>query len=368
MPFEIIRADITKVKADAVVNTANPEPVAGRGTDLAIYRAAGRRKLLAERRKIGRIEPGECAYTDAFGLDAKYIIHTVGPVWQGGKCGERDILRRCYESSLELAERLGCESVAFPLISSGVYGFPKAEALSIALSGIGSFLLTHEMQITLVVFDKAAVELSDKLTGGIEKYIDEHTVCYMRDAEYGPEEERRRTQRLRRAGNAASHILPAAAQKIAPADLREDALPPSAAGIAPAAAKESSFADLSGKSLEEVLSDRGETFQQKLLKLIDESGMDDVTVYKKANIDRKLFSRIRCNEDYQPTKKTAVAFAIALRLDMQTMTDLLSRAGIAFSDSSRFDLIIAYFVNNRIYDIFEINAALFKYDQPLLGQ
>lgn len=329
MPFQIIRNDITKVKADAIVNTANPKPMIGRGTDSAIYKAAGDKLLLKERKKIGDIAPGQAVHTNAFQLEAKYIIHTVGPVWIDGTHGESDILHSCYENVLNKAAELSCNSIAFPLIATGVYGFPKDEALQIALAEINRFLLSHDMKVIIVVFDRKAFELSGKLVGDIEEYIDEHSARKLREEEYGGGYEYERRMRL---------------------------------------ARYHEFPDISGKSLDEVLESRGETFQQRLFKLIDESGMDDVTVYKKANIDRKVFSRIRCKEDYKPKKKTAVAFAIALQLDIPTMLDLLSRAEIAFSSSNKFDLIITYFITNKVYDIYEINAALFKYGQPTLGE
>lgn len=359
MPFQIIRNDITKVKADAIVNTANPKPVIGRGTDSAIYHAAGEKLLLAERVKIGDIEPGQAVSTPAFNLCAKYIIHTVGPAWVDGNHGERETLRSCYFESLALASKLSCKSLAFPMIATGVYGFPKDDALNIALSEIGRFLLTHEMKVILVVFDRKALELSKNLVGGITEYIDEHSVGLLREEEYGDsyssdirqriDEERILAEKRRRRLD----IMP----------LEEEILE---ASISPPSA--APFPDVAGKSLDEVLGGSEDTFQQRLLKLIDSSGMDDVTVYKKANIDRKVFSRIRCKADYKPKKKTAVAFAIALELDMPTMLDLLSRAEIAFSPSNKFDLIVSYFITNGIYDIFEINAALFKYGQPILGE
>lgn len=355
MPFQIIRNDITKVKADVIVNTANPKPVIGSGTDSAIYSAAGEEKLLAERQKIGDIAPGKAAATPAFDLSAKHIIHTVGPAWVDGNHGEREILRSCYANSLALAAELQAESIAFPLIATGVYGFPKDEALNIALAEIGRFLLTHDMNIILVVFDKKAFELSGQLVGQIDEYIDEHGVGLSRKAEYGG-----RYGNCRRLEE--EHMLRSICLADAEPDLEEESFD---GALAPSAAP---FVDVEGKSLDEVLDDAGETFQQRLFKLIDASGMDDVTVYKKANIDRKVFSRIRCKADYKPKKKTAVAFAIALKLDMPTMLDLLSRAEIAFSPSNKFDLIITYFVTNGNYDIFEINAALFKYGQPILGE
>ncbi|MBQ6041606.1 MAG: macro domain-containing protein [Oscillospiraceae bacterium] len=338
MPFQIIRNDITKVSADVIVNTANPRPVFGSGTDSAVYAAAGAEALLAERRKIGDIAPGQAAVTPAFNLSAKYIIHTVGPAWLDGLHGEKDILRACYENTLALAAELRAESIAFPLIATGVYGFPKDEALNIALSEIGKFLLTHEMNVILVVLGTEAFALSEKLVGSIDAYLDEHQVRAIENAEYADsrvlsEYRRRRAARLSQAGNMSFH---------------------SPAGTA-------------AKPLDQVLSDAGDTFQQRLFKLIDASGMDDVTVYKKANIDRKVFSRIRCKADYQPTKKTAVALAVALRLPMQEILGLLACAGLTFSPSDKFDLIITYCVQNGIYDIFEINAVLFQYGQPLLG-
>lgn len=366
MPFQIIRNDITKVKADAIVNTANPNPVIGSGTDSAIYKAAGENLLLRERQKIGDIAPGQVAYTDAFHLDAKYVIHTVGPAWVDGDHGEREILHSCYEKSLTKAAELSCRSIAFPLIATGVYGFPKDEALQIALAEINRFLMSHDMKVILVVFDRKAFELSGKLVGDIEEYIDEHGADTLREAEYGGDYGNER--RMRRARYLESTMILGAPDGGIGDEPDEDEIEDIVEGAAVVADAMSAFPDVSGKSLDEVLGNTGDTFQQRLFQLIDESGMDDVTVYKKANIDRKVFSRIRCKEDYKPKKKTAVAFAIALQLDMPTMLDLLSRAEIAFSPSNKFDLIITYFITNKVYDIYEINAALFKYGQPILGE
>ncbi len=351
MPFQIIRNDITKVKADAIVNTANPEVAIGSGTDSAIYQAAGEDKLLAERKKIGPMMPGQSASTPAFQLDAKYIIHTIGPAWIDGNQGEREILHSCYENSLNLAAELKCQSIAFPLIATGVYGFPKDEALQIALGEINKFLLSHDMDVILVVFDSKAFELSGKLVGNIEEYIDEHAAGEISEAEY---RSFHGNERRREIYSPLADDLDEEAAEVDEEIVCADSAVP--------------FPDVSGMSLDEVLGGKEDTFQQRLLKLIDESGMDDVTVYKKANVNRKHFSKIRSNEDYKPKKKTAVAFAIALELDMPTMLDLLARAGIAFSPGDKFDLIISYFVTNGIYNIFDINAALFKNDQPTLGE
>ena len=364
MPFQIIRNDITKVKADAIVNTANPKPVIGGGTDSAIYKAAGESLLLAERKKIGPIAPGQAVQTDAFNLDAKYIIHTVGPAWIDGGHGERDILHSCYENSLILAANLSCKSIAFPLIATGVYGFPKDEALHIALSEINKFLLTHDMKVILVVFERGALVLSNRLVGEIEEYIDEHTVQAIKSREYREDTRNRRRREEERIRAEQLHSL-SLASLYDESKIRNDDI--SGETSETALAPDGALPDMKGKNLDDILDHTGDTFQQRLFQLIDASGMDDVTVYKKANIDRKVFSRIRCKDDYKPKKKTAVAFAIALRLDMPTMLDLLARAEIAFSPSNKFDLIITYFITNKIYDIYEINAALFKYGQQILG-
>ena len=365
MSFQIVRNDITKVKADVIVNTANPHPVVGSGTDSAVYHAAGEERLLAERKKIGNIAPGHVAVTPAFNLSAKYIIHTVGPAWEDGNHEERDILHSCYEKSLEKAAELKANSIAFPLIATGVYGFPKDEALNIALSEIGKFLLTHDMKVILVVFDRKAFELSGELVGDIDEFIDDHGVRLAREVEYGDGMNSLERRRMEMISMLADEELFHRRTELLDAEVDEELFDGVPAPMAPMSAP---LMDMGDESLDDVLQNTGDTFQQKLFELIDASGMDDVTVYKKANIDRKVFSRIRCKEDYKPKKKTAVAFAIALQLDMPTMLDLLSRAEIAFSPSNKFDLIITYFVTHGIYDIFEINAALFKYGQPILGE
>jgi len=333
MPFRIIRNDITKVKADAIVNTANPKPVIGSGTDSAVYAAAGKDLLLEARKKIGPIACGDAAWTDGFALKAKYIIHTVGPVWQGGDHGEADILRSCYERSLAIADELKCKSVAFPVLASGNYGFPKEEALKIALSEIGRFLLTHEMKVILVVFDRKALVLSKDLMGDIEEYISENAVELLNKEEYKTNDSsKRRHQRL------------------------EDVFITEPVD------------SIGSEALNDIMSHKGKTFQQRLFELIDERGLTDTQVYKKANIDRKLFSSIRCKSDYKPKKETAVALGIALGLDLDTMQDLLACAGMTLSSSVPFDMIIRYFLSKGLYDLYDINTALAYYNQKQIGE
>jgi O-acetyl-ADP-ribose deacetylase (regulator of RNase III) len=407
MPFQIIRNDITKVRADAIVDTANPNPIYGGGTDAAIYKAAGAEDLLAERKKIGSLRPGEAAVTPAFGLKARFIIHTVGPVWQGGDHQEYDQLASCYRKSLLLARQLDCSSIAFPLISTGVYGFPRDRALDTALQEISSFLQYSEMDITLVVFDRKAFDLSSDLVSDVSQYIDEHYVkaqeaeeysvdsAYFRgrDIENGhprrrsisetihrfrsgrtsfPEQEKPARAEKKPHGrpvfstqNAGSAVLPDE-----PADslLMDVSIPYTSSDETPASAPEASPSrPRPQRNLDDVLSQVGESFQACLLRLIDEHGFTDAEVYKRANIDRKLFSKIRCNKDYIPKRKTVISLAIALEPNMDEMTDLLQKAGIALSPMNKFDLIIRYCVENRIYDPIRINALLFDYDQEMLG-
>ena len=359
MPFQIIRNDITKVKADAIVNTANPQVAIGGGVDAAIYKAAGEEKLLAERKKIGILNPGEVGITPAFNLDAKYIIHASGPWWEGGDKGEFDALRSCYEKSLNLALENGCESIAFPLIATGVYGFPKDKALQIATSVIQQFLFEHEMSIILVVFDRKAFELSGKVFTDVQGYIDENYVKRSYHREYG--ERGAKNARLRERYDL---------DEIGSAEECETCADTGVIKELEDGAPEMKLMAMTapeGMSLDELLDSPSESFQEKLFQLIDKSGLDDVSVYKKANITKKVFSDIKTKKNYKPSKKTAVAFAIALELSMDETTDLLQRAGIALSPSSKFDLIVGYYISHGIYDMMTINLTLFNNKQECLG-
>lgn len=374
MPFSIIRNDITKVAADAIVNTANPDPVYADGTDRAIYKASGEKQLLEERRKIGAIHPGEAAVTDAFRLKAKYIIHTVGPVWQDGNHGEFETLSSCYRKSLILASKLGCRSVAFPLISSGVYGFPKDKALDIALKEFRNFLEgedEEEMKITLVIYDRKALELSQNLVESVEQYIDEKYVEEHRPATGRRTSLREKRERRKYDSPFIGSVLSSAGKDMGVVfdEESDEALFNYEVAYRKdsAAIPEEKPKGTSGRSLQDVVKNIGESFQQMLLRMIDEKGLTDPQVYKGANLDRKLFSKIRCNESYKPSKKTVLALAVALRLSMDETIDLMSRAGFAFSPSSKADVIVRFCIENQIYDIYDINTLLFKYGEQTLG-
>ena len=354
MPFKIITGDITKVTVDAIVNAANSSLLGGGGVDGAIHRAAGE-ELLFECRLLGGCKTGQAKATKGYKLPCKYIIHTVGPVWQGGMKGERDLLYQCYRNSLELAKQKGCESIAFPLISSGIYGYPKDQALQVAVNAIGDFLSMDDMDVTLVMYTKGAFEFDGRLVSDIRSFIDrssprfEASVMGAAAASGIAAKERGGFKRLFRTA------------------AKEKAGAAKAAVFNEAADEECCVCDEAPQSLDEFLQQRDESFSQSLMRLIDESGMTDVEAYRKANIDRKLFSKIRSDKNYKPKKQTALAFAIALKLDLSQTEDLLSKAGYTLSDSLKGDLIIKYFILNRQYDIFVINQALFAFDQSLIG-
>lgn len=354
MPFTIERNDITRMHVDAIVNAANNSLLGGGGVDGAIHRAAGP-GLLKECRTLHGCETGAAKYTSAYRLPCKYVIHTVGPIWQGGGGGEEELLASCYRNSLRIADELGCESVAFPLISGGAYGYPRRQALSVAEREIRAFLEDHEMHVIMVLFDSASFILGLELSGSIREYID--------DAYAGSRAEREAERRRRRANALQSAFLLGR-------DEKERPRPAPLFGSAPAAscANEEVFDSAAADAeLSEWLGSLDESFSKNLLRRIDESGMTDAQCYKRANIDRKLFSKIRSDESYRPSKRTVLAFAVALRLDRRGTEDLLRRAGFALSRSSQFDVIVDYFITNGRYDIYEINEALFTYDQPLLG-
>lgn len=337
MPFEIVRNDIVNMQVDAVVNTANPNPVIGSGVDSGIHKKAGH-ELLVARQEIGCIDFGDAAITPGFDLDARYVIHTVGPVWKDGSHREEQILSSCYRNSLTLAKEHECESIAFPLIATGNYGFPKPLALQIAVREISTFLLENEMQVYLVVFGKEAFALSEKLFKSVSSYIDENYIRSKTLDEYGTESMYGSRLEIRR--------------------IREQECFDMSVGVA---------IPIDSDDWGQLLKDLDAGFSETLLQLIDRTGKKDSEIYKKANVDRKLFSKIRNNMDYRPSKTTALAFAFALELDVDETKDFISRAGFALSHSSKFDVIVEYFLVNGNYNVFELNEVLFAFDQPLIG-
>jgi O-acetyl-ADP-ribose deacetylase (regulator of RNase III)/transcriptional regulator with XRE-family HTH domain len=336
MSFSSIREDITKLKVDAIVNAANTDLKWGGGVCGAIFAAAGGEKLQAACDKLAPIKTGEAVITPGFNLPAKYVIHAAGPVYRDGKHGEEKLLRDTYTNALKRAVENGCESVAFPLISSGIYGYPKAEALAVATSAIRDFIADHDINVTLAVFDKSTFEVSRELLGDVESYIDEHYV-------------KRHTQKRR-------DLL-----DIEDLSLNEEAIVLSQKCLI------GNLPPQAPKPIEDIIEDLDEPFSETLLRLIDAKGKTDVEVYKRANLDRKLFSKIRTGKGYTPSKKTALALAIALELTLDETDDLLERAGYALSHAVKFDVILEYFIVSGKYDIFEINEVLFEYDQPILG-
>ena len=333
MPLQIIRNDITKMKVDAIVNAANSSLLGGGGVDGCIHRAAGP-ELLAECKTLGGCETGSAKITKGYRLPCKYVIHAVGPRWRDGKHDEREKLVSCHRTSLALAKEHGCETVAFPLISSGIYGYPKDQALKVAIDTISDFLLGNDMTVYIVIFDRKAYQIGENLFSDIAAYIDDNYVDEHTDSR---SEQSRRMQML--------------------SDEPEEET--FGAPLAPMAA--------SAKTLDDALSQIDESFSEMLLRKIDEKGMTDARCYKKANIDRKLFSKIRSDKLYKPSKPTALAFAIALELPLDETKELLMKAGFALSHSNKVDIIIEYFIEHGNYNIFEINEALFAFDQSLLG-
>lgn len=352
MPFKIVRNDITHVKADVIVNTANPKPIYASGTDLAVYQAAGADELLAERKKVGCIERGDIAVTGAYALNAKYIIHTVGPVWVDGKHEEFETLESCYAKSLQKALELGCDSIAFPLISTGVYGFPKDKALQIAVSVFSRFLLQNEMQIILVVFDKKSFQLSGQMVGEIDSFIDANYIKQKQRSEYPRLPFNRR--RIESDITYASEVYEECSSYT---ETEESAMELLMSVPMPEKVM----------SLEEELENVGMSFHDKLFELIGMSGMDNKDVWKRANLDRKHFSKIQCDEKYHPKKKTVMALCIALELDLEQAKDLLARADWAFSPSSKVDLIVQKAIIDKQYDIYQLNLVLFQYTNEILG-
>lgn len=340
MPFLMIRNDITKVAADAIVNPANRNLLQGSGTSRAIYQAAGEQELTAACEAIGYCDLGKAVCTPAFGLPAKYIFHAVCPAWQGGGFGEAEQLASAYHSALELAVEHRCESVAFPLLSSGNYGYPKEQAFRIAVDIITQYVMEHDLTVYLVLYDRDSLAVSRKLFASVEEYIDDHYVATKDESWWFGRRRRDAAAQRWRLEEEAAPMLEAAAPPTAP---------------------------MAARSLEHLMDNLGESFTTRLLRLIDERGLKDSTVYKQANISRQHFSKIQCNRDYNPKKKTVLAFAVGLHLSEDETIDLLKSAGYAFSDGSKRDWIVRYCLEHKIYNINQVNTLLFEYDQEQLG-
>ena len=402
MPFLIVRNDITRMPVDAIVNPSNPALQASGGLDRTI-RVAGGEELDRACSALGGCPVGQARPTPGFRLPCKWVLHTAGPIWRGGSFGERELLESCYRSCLELAEGLNCESVAFPLISAGTYGYPKEQAARVALGAIESYLRDREMTVYLVLYGEESLAASRPIFDEIREYIDNAYVL-----SHAPKMSRRRDNRpapwadLRGDEEGSVALFPYPAEEArreeqsvampAAAPAREEkkeakakwpwqvskkkaeaTSPPPAAPQPPAqpsypvyaASYEEDAADAAGSDWR--FGQLDESFQQMLLRKIDERGLKDAECYKRANIDRKLFSKIRKDMYYKPSKPTALAFAVALELDLDETEELLEKAGYALSRSSRFDLILRWFIEREIYDVFAINEALFEFDQTLLG-
>ena len=347
MPLQIVRNDITKMKVDAIVNAANESLLGGGGVDGCIHRAAGP-ELLTECETLHGCKTGSAKITKGYKLPCKYVIHAVGPRWYDGRHSERERLISCYRTSLMLAKEYGCESVAFPLISSGIFGYPKDQALKVAIDTISSFLLENEMTVYIVIFDRKAYQISGKLFADIAAYIDDRYVDEHTDS---------RSEWLRRMSASRMEEPMPCESSVCDEDAIEQLIPPVSAAAAPKKAA----------TLDDALGQIDESFSEMLLRKIDERGMTDAQCYKKANIDRKLFSKIRSDKLYKPSKPTAIAFAIALELSLDETRDMLMKAGFALSHSNKFDIIIEFFISMGNYNVFEINEALFAFDQSLLG-
>lgn len=336
MPFEIVRNDITNMQVDAIVNAASRYPRVGAGVDMAVHKKAGP-KLLEARKEIGYIAPGSAAITPAFGLNADYVIHAATPTWTDGLQGEEKLLRQTYDMCLKLAVKHHCDSIAFPLLASGNHGFSKDKALEVAIAAFSSFLLQQDMHIYLVVFGKESVVLSKKLVQRIQSYIDDRYVDAYEQAMFSQAAE--------------SRCIPTNSRRVR--EERDFCMP---AAKAP-----------SPKSLGEFLKTKDAGFTETLLSLIEKSGEKNSTIYKRANLSKQLFSKIINDPDYKPTKPTAIALALALRLDLAATNDLIGRAGYTLTSSSVFDLIIQYFIQEKQYNIVEINLALYEFDQVPIG-
>ena len=376
MPFSIVRDDISRVHADVLVNAANVRLAPGGGVCGALFSAAGFDEMRAACEAIGGCATGDAVATPAFNLPARWCVHAVGPIWRGGRAHEEELLRRCYRSAFARAVELGARSVAFPLISAGIYGFPVERALAIAREEVAAFLRHHdEVALTLVVFERAVVQMGNALVEQVQEYIDDE---YVDSSSFMRRDMGELERELQWTEDASAPLSVEMAEPVAlPECLQEDDAsiaaprPFVAANIRMPGAAMPGAPSRAGATLDAEIAQLVATldapFSTTLLALIDARGMTDVEVYHRANISRQLFSKIRGNESYRPSKQTVVALAIALELDMSATQDLLARAGFTLSKSSKFDVIVRFFIERGIYDLFQLNEVLFAYDLPLVG-
>lgn len=357
MPFQIIRNDIIKVKADAIVNTANPNVAVGDGTDSAIYKAAGREKLLEARKKIGLLMPGEVAITDAFDLDAKYIVHVSSPWWRDGDEGEAMILMHCFDNALQMAWEHGCRSIAFPLLATGTYGFPKRLVIELAVHSFRAFLQDHDMEILLVVFGSEAVKISGDLVDEVQSFIDDHYVKEALSEEYRSDKFYREECLLG---------TPIEAEMLEDEEVDSDLEEADEMVRAYAMnAVESELAQSLDDALKSIYTD---SFEKHLLKLINKKGLKNSQVYAAANISKQYFSKLLKGQ-VKPSKEKVLALAVGLMLNIDETVDFLRIAGYALSPISQTDTIVEYFIRNKDYNVLKIDIVLFDYGlDPLSNQ
>ena len=344
---------------EAIVNTASPEVSVGAGCDSAVYKAAGQEELLSYRREhIGRVPEGEAFLTPGFGLRVKYIIHAVSPFYRDGTRGEEEKLRSCYRKSLALAKENGIRSIAFPLISTGSFGYPKEEGMRIAVDEIAAFLLKNAMDIFLVVFDTGSTLLGAKITPDLETYIDHNYVKEKREEEYGELESAGSGISRRRERNLAAKNLPCpltGAAAASMASVMAEPLDPSF-----------DFEEQHESRLEERMQHLSDTFSQYLLYLIREKKMENAEVWKRAIVDKKVFSKLKSHPDYHPQKLTALCLCVGAKLNLDETKDLLARAGYALSPCDKTDIIFSYFIENGIYDMIELDIQLEEHGLPCI--
>ena len=393
MSLKIIRNDITKMNTEAIVNTANEKPTVGSGCDTAVYNAAGYDELLNYRKeKIGFVKEGDAFITPGFNLSAKYIIHAVSPRFAGEEETEK-LVRSCYKKSLELAKENNIKSIAFPLIATGSYGFPKEAGLRVALDEINKFLLKDDMEVYIVVFDPESTTLSAKISAKLEEYIDENYVeektgeeylhGYRIDTLYAGSSLRSETSGKPKGGREKlskkdfSPIKIGRKSKDASPSFEEEEVcdespiyVDSMMMLAEEDGEAEPFIDEYGltpaatEALKKRLEHLSDTFSQYLMFLVEDKGLKAPEVYTGACVDKRTYSKIKKNIHYHPDKKTALCLCIGARLNIDQTKDLLAKAGYALSNSDMTDVIFQFFIENEIYSIVDLDIILEEHGLP----